>query len=144
MKRIVGKNNEKYYGDNMTLGLGETLSCFLKNSRAVEPYLDDASIYIMERDEEKKENNEEYFFLVSKKDSIDDMIAVGDIIFAEGRFFVNAAIGVGMYLNDSFLVRGGKVISTYFDNDIPVNKEIPFEEFFKSMDSSENAKVKTI
>lgn len=35
MKRIVGKNNEKYYGDNMTLGLGETLSCFLKNSRAV-------------------------------------------------------------------------------------------------------------
>lgn len=30
MKRIVGKNNEKYYGDNMTLGLGETLSCFLK------------------------------------------------------------------------------------------------------------------
>lgn len=144
MKRIVGKNNEKYYGDNMTLGLGETLSCFLKNSRAVEPYLDDASIYIMERDEEKKENNEEYFFLVSKKDSIDDMIAVGDIIFAEGRFFVNAAIGVGMYLNDSFLVRGDKVISTYFDNDIPVNKEIPFEEFFKSMDSSENVKVKTI
>lgn len=144
MKRIVGKNNEKYYGDNMTLGLGETLSCFLKNSRAVEPYLDDASIYIMERDEEKKENNEEYFFLVSKKDSIDDMIAVGDIIFAEGRFFVNAAIGVGMYLNDSFLVRGDKVISTYFDNDIPVNKEIPFEEFFKSMDSSEDAKVKTI
>lgn len=144
MKRIVGKNNEKYYGDNMTLGLGETLSCFLKNSRAIEPYLDDASIYIMERDEEKKENNEEYFFLVSKKDSIDDMIAVGDIIFAEGRFFVNAAIGVGMYLNDSFLVRGDKVISTYFDNDIPVNKEIPFEEFFKSMDSSENAKVKTI
>ena len=61
MKRIVGKNNEKYYGDNMTLGLGETLSCFLKNSRAVEPYLDDASIYIMERDEEKKENSEEYF-----------------------------------------------------------------------------------
>lgn len=109
MKRIVGKNNEKYYGDNMTLGLGETLSCFLKNSRAVEPYLDDASIYIMERDEEKKENNEEYFFLVSKKDSIDDMIAVGDIIFAEGRFFVNAAIGVGMYLNDSFLVKGDKV-----------------------------------
>lgn len=144
MKRIVGKNNEKYYGDNMTLGLGETLSCFLKNSRAVEPYLDDASIYIMERDEEKKENNEEYFFLVSKKDSIDDMIAVGDIIFAEGRFFVNAAIGVGMYLNDSFLVRADKVISTYFDNDIPVNKEIPFEEFFKSMDSSEDAKVKTI
>ncbi len=144
MKRIVGKNNEKYYGDNMTLGLGETLSCFLKNSRAVEPYLDDASIYIMERDEEKKENNEEYFFLVSKKDSIDDMIAVGDIIFAEGRFFVNAAIGVGMYLNDSFLVRGDKVIFTYFDNDIPVNKEIPFEEFFKSMDSSEDAKVKTI
>ncbi len=144
MKRIVGKNNEKYYGDNMTLGLGETLSCFLKNSRAVEPYLDDASIYIMERDEEKKENNEEYFFLVSKKDSIDDMIAVGDIIFAEGRFFVNAAIGVGMYLNDSFLVKGDKVISTYFDNDIPVNKEIPFEEFFKSMDSSEDAKVKTI
>lgn len=144
MKRIVGKNNEKYYGDNMTLGLGETLSCFLKNSRAVEPYLDDASIYIMERDEEKKENNEEYFFLVSKKDSIDDMIAVGDIIFAEGRFFVNAAIGVGMYLNDSFLVRGDKVISTYFDNDIPVNKEIPFEEFLKSMDSSEDAKVKTI
>lgn len=144
MKRIVGKNNEKYYGDNMTLGLGETLSCFLKNSRAIEPYLDDASIYIMERDEEKKENNEEYFFLVSKKDSIDDMIAVGDIIFAEGRFFVNAAIGVGMYLNDSFLVRGDKVISTYFDNDIPVNKEIPFEEFFKSMDSSEDAKVKTI
>lgn len=144
MKRIVGKNNEKYHGDNMTLGLGETLSCFLKNSRAVEPYLDDASIYIMERDEEKKENNEEYFFLVSKKDSIDDMIAVGDIIFAEGRFFVNAAIGVGMYLNDSFLVRGDKVISTYFDNDIPVNKEIPFEEFFKSMDSSEDAKVKTI
>lgn len=144
MKRIVGKNNEKYYGDNMTLGLGETLSCFLKNSRAVEPYLDDASIYIMERDEEKKENNEEYFFLVSKKDSIDDMIAVGGIIFAEGRFFVNAAIGVGMYLNDSFLVRGDKVISTYFDNDIPVNKEIPFEEFFKSMDSSEDAKVKTI
>ena len=144
MKRIVGKNNEKYYGDNMTLGLGETLSCFLKNSRAVEPYLDDASIYIMERDEEKKENNEEYFFLVSKKDSIDDMIAVGDIIFAEGRFFVNAAIGVGMYLNDSFLVRGDKVISTYFDNDIPVNNEIPFEEFFKSMDSSEDAKVKTI
>ena len=125
MKRIVGKNNEKYYGDNMTLGLGETLSCFLKNSRAVEPYLDDASIYIMERDEEKKENNEEYFFLVSKKDSIDDMIAVGDIIFAEGRFFVNAAIGVGMYLNDSFLVKGDKVISTYFDNDIPVNNEIP-------------------
>ena len=144
MKRIVGKNNEKYYGDNMTLGLGETLSCFLKNSRAIEPYLDDASIYIMERDEEKKENNEEYFFLVSKKDSIDDMIAVGDIIFAEGRFFVNAAIGVGMYLNDSFLVKGDKVISTYFDNDIPVNKEIPFEEFFKSMDSSEDAKVKTI
>lgn len=144
MKRIVGKNNEKYYGDNMTLGLGETLSCFLKNSRAVEPYLDDASIYIMERDEEKKENNEEYFFLVSKKDSIDDMIAVGDIIFAEGRFFVNAAIGVGMYLNDSFLVKGDKVISTYFDNDIPVNKEIPFEEFFKSMDSYEGAKVKTI
>lgn len=144
MKRIVGKNNEKYYGDNMTLGLGETLSCFLKNSRAVEPYLDDASIYIMERDEEKKENNEEYFFLVSKKDSIDDMIAVGDIIFAEGRFFVNAAIGVGMYLNDSFLVKGDKVISTYFDNDIPVNNEIPFEEFFKSMDSSEDAKVKTI
>lgn len=144
MKRIVGKNNEKYYGDNMTLGLGETLSCFLKNSRAIEPYLDDASIYIMERDEEKKENNEEYFFLVSKKDSIDDMIAVGDIIFAEGRFFVNAAIGVGMYLNDSFLVKGDKVISTYFDNDIPVNKEIPFEEFFKSMDSSENSKVKTI
>lgn len=144
MKRIVGKNNEKYYGDNMTLGLGETLSCFLKNSRAVEPYLDDASIYIMERDEEKKENNEEYFFLVSKKDSIDDMIAVGDIIFAEGRFFVNAAIGVGMYLNDSFLVKGDKVISTYFDNDIPVNNEIPFEEFFKSMDSYEDAKVKTI
>lgn len=144
MKRIVGKNNEKYYGDNMTLGLGETLSCFLKNSRAVEPYLDDASIYIMERDEEKKENNEEYFFLVSKKDSIDDMIAVGDIIFAEGRFFVNAAIGVGMYLNDSFLVKGDKVISTYFDNDIPVNNEIPFEEFFKSMDSFEDAKVKTI
>lgn len=144
MKRIVGKNNEKYYGDNMTLGLGETLSCFLKNSRAVEPYLNDASIYIMERDEEKKENNEEYFFLVSKKDSIDDMIAVGDIIFAEGRFFVNAAIGVGMYLNDSFLVKGDKVISTYFDNDIPVNNEIPFEEFFKSMDSSEDAKVKTI
>ena len=139
MKRIVGKNNEKYYGDNMTLGLGETLSCFLKNSRAVEPYLDDASIYIMERDEEKKENNEEYFFLVSKKDSIDDMIAVGDIIFAEGRFFVNAAIGVGMYLNDSFLVKGDKVISTYFDNDIPVNNEI-----FKSMDSCEDAKVKTI
>ena len=78
MKRIVGKNNEKYYGDNMTLGLGETLSCFLKNSRAVKPYLDDASIYIMERDEEKKENNEEYFFLVSKKDSIDDMIATED------------------------------------------------------------------
>ena len=130
MKRIVGKNNEKYYGDNMTLGLGETLSCFLKNSRAVEPYLDDASIYIMERDEEKEENNEEYFFLVSKKNSIDDMIAVGDIIFAEGRFFVNAAIGVGMYLNDSFLVKGDKVISTYFDNDIPVNNEIPFEEFF--------------
>ena len=126
MKRIVGKNNEKYYGDNMTLGLEETLSCFLKNSRAVEPYLDDASIYIMERDEEKKENSEEYFFLVSKKDSIDDMIAVGDIIFAEGRFFVNAAIGVGMYLNDSFLVKGDKVISTYFDNDIPVNNEIPF------------------
>ena len=144
MKRIVGKNNEKYYGDNITLGLGETLSCFLKNSRAVEPYLDDASIYIMERDEEKKENNEEYFFLVSKKDSIDDMIAVGDIIFAEGRFFVNAAIGVGMYLNDSFLVKGDKVISTYFDNDIPVNNEIPFEEFFKSMDSCEDAKVKTI
>jgi len=144
MKRIVGKNNEKYYGDNMTLGLGETLSCFLKNSRAVEPYLDDASIYIMERDEEKKENNEKYFFLVSKKDSIDDMIAVGDIIFAEGRFFVNAAIGVGMYLNDSFLVKGDKVISTYFDNDIPVNNEIPFEEFFKSMDSYEDAKVKTI
>ena len=144
MKRIVGKNNEKYYGDNMTLGLGETLSCFLKNSRAVEPYLDDASIYIMERDEEKKENNEEYFFLVSKKDSIDDMIAVGDIIFAEGRFFVNAAIGVGMYLNDSFLVKGDKVISTYFDNDIPVNNVIPFEEFFKSMDSCEDAKVKTI
>ena len=144
MKRIVGKNNEKYYGDNMTLGLGETLSCFLKNSRAVEPYLDDASIYIMERDEEKKENNEEYFFLVSKKDSIDDMIAVGDIIFAESRFFVNATIGVGMYLNDSFLVKGDKVISTYFDNDIPVNNEIPFEEFFKSMDSCEYAKVKPI
>lgn len=144
MKRIVGKNNEKYYGDNMTLGLGETLSCFLKNSRAVEPYLNDASIYIMERDEEKKENNEEYFFLVSKKDSIDDMIAVGDIIFAEGRFFVNAAIGVGMYLNDSFLVKGDKVISTYFDNDIPVNNEIPFEEFFKSTSSCEDAKVKTI
>lgn len=144
MKKIVGKNNEKYYGDNMTLGLGETLSCFLRNSRAVEPYLDDASIYIKAKEEGKKENNEEYFFLVSKKDSIDDMIAVGDIIFAEGRFFVNAAIGVGMYLNDSFLVRGDKVISTYFDNDIPVNKEIPFEEFFKSMDSSEDAKVKTI
>lgn len=144
MKKIVGKNNEKYYGDNMTLGLGETLSCFLRNSRAVEPYLDDASIYIKAKEEGKKENNEEYFFLVSKKDSIDDMIAVGDIIFAEGRFFVNAAIGVGMYLNDSFLVRGDKVISTYFDNDIPVNKEIPFEEFFKSMDSCEDAKVKTI
>lgn len=144
MKKIVGKNNEKYYGDNMTLGLGETLSCFLRNSRAVEPYLDNASIYIKAKEEGKKENNEEYFFLVSKKDSIDDMIAVGDIIFAEGRFFVNAAIGVGMYLNDSFLVRGDKVISTYFDNDIPVNKEIPFEEFFKSMDSCEDAKVKTI
>lgn len=144
MKKIVGKNNEKYYGDNMTLGLGETLSCFLRNSRAVEPYLDDASIYIKAKEEGKKENNEEYFFLVSKKDSIDDMIAVGDIIFADGRFFVNAAIGVGMYLNDSFLVRGDKVISTYFDNDIPVNKEIPFEEFFKSMDSCEDAKVKTI
>ena len=77
-------------------------------------------------------------------DSIDDMIAVGDIIFAEGRFFVNAAICVGMYLNDSFLVKGDKVISTYFDNDIPVNNEIPFEEFFKSMDSCEDAKVKTI
>ena len=77
-------------------------------------------------------------------DSIDDMIAVGDIIFAEGRFFVNAAIGVGMYLNDSFLVKGDKVISTYFDNDIPVNNEIAFEEFFKSMDSCEDAKVKTI
>ena len=144
MKKIVGKNNEKYYGDNMTFGLGETLYCFLRNSRAVEPYLDDASIYIKAKEEGKKENNEEYFFLVSKKDSIDDMIAVGDIIFAEGRFFVNAAIGVGMYLNDSFLVRGDKVISTYFDNDIPVNKEIPFEEFFKSMDSCEDAKVKTI
>lgn len=141
MKKIVGKNNEKYYGDNMTLGLGETLSCFLRNSRAVEPYLDNASIYIKAKEEE---NNEEYFFLVSKKDSIDDMIAVGDIIFAEGRFFVNATIGVGMYLNDSFLVRSDKVISTYFDNDIPVNKEIPFEEFFKSMDSCEDAKVKTI
>lgn len=144
MKKIVGKNNEKYYGDNMTLGLGETLSCFLRNSRAVEPYLDNASIYIKAKEEEKKENNEEYFFLVSKKDSIDDMIAVGDIIFAEGRFFVNAAIGVGMYLNDSFLVKGDKVISTYFDNDIPVNKEIPFSKFFKSMDSCEDAKVKTI
>lgn len=58
MKKIVGKNNEKYYGDNMTLGLGETLSCFLRNSRAVEPYLDNASIYIKAKEEEKKENNE--------------------------------------------------------------------------------------
>lgn len=144
MKKVIAKNNEKYYGDNMTLGLGETLSCFLKNSRAIEPYVDQASIYIVENDKEDRNYKEKYFFLVSEKDSIDDMIAVGDIVFSEGRFFVNAAIGVGMYLNDSFLVKGDKVISTYFENDVPVNKEISFEEFFKSMDYEDDVKVKII
>lgn len=144
MKKVIAKNNEKYYGDNMTLGLGETLSCFLKNSRAIEPYVDQASIYIVENDKEDRNCKEKYFFLVSEKDSIDDMIAVGDIVFSEGRFFVNAAIGVGMYLNDSFLVKGDKVISTYFENDVPVNKEISFEEFFKSMDYEDDVKVKSI
>lgn len=144
MKKVITKNNEKYYGDNMTLGLGETLSCFLKNSRAIEPYVDQASIYIVENDKEDRNYKEKYFFLVSEKDSIDDMIAVGDIVFSEGRFFVNAAIGVGMYLNDSFLVKGDKVISTFFENDVPVNKEISFEEFFKSMDYEDDVKVKII
>ena len=144
MRKVIGKNNEKYYGDNMTLGLGETLSCFLKNSRAIEPYVDQASIYIVENDKEDRNYKEKYFFLVSEKDSIDDMIAVGDIVFSEGRFFVNAAIGVGMYLNDSFFVKNDKVIATYFENDIPTNREISFEEFFKSMDSVDDVKVKII
>ena len=43
-----------------------------------------------------------------------------------------------MYLNDSFLVKGDKVISTYFDNDIPVNNEIPFEELSEEVKSNLN------
>lgn len=128
---------EKYLGDNMTQELGETLSCFVKNARAIEPFLDsDTLIYIVE-DEAHGIEKENYFFSVSKPCK-DDIVAAGFLVYAEDTFFVNAYVGGGCYYNDSFTIKDNKVIATYFEDNKPINATIPFDKFFKSMKNSDN------